>query len=118
MLRISRPKAYRREMETFNAQRSLESPGAHELKSGGQSVMDARESLAKRNRRDGHLCDHICADQWATAEDFTVEPASCCFARSGVDGLDWRDDSREGLSRSQLRHAGPIARDDADHGLS
>ncbi len=48
--------------------------------------MDARESLAKGNRRDGYLCDYICADQRATAEDSAFEPASCCFAWGGVDG--------------------------------
>ena len=91
---------------------------AQELKSSSRSVMDARESLAKRNRRDGYFCDHICADQWPTAEDFAIEPASCCFARGGVGGLDWRDDSRAGLSHGQLRHAGTIIRDDVDHGIS
>jgi hypothetical protein len=55
--------------------------------------MDARESLAKGNRRDGHLCDYVCADQWATAQDFAFEPASCCFVRSGIDGFDRRDDA-------------------------
>lgn len=80
--------------------------------------MDAREPLAKGDRCDGHLWDHICVAQWATAEDFAIKPASCCSARGGVDGLDWRDDSRAGLSRGQLRHAGPITRDDADHGIS
>src|SRR5262249_1767034 len=55
---------------------------AHELKSSRLSVMDARGLLAKGDRRDGHLWDHICADQWATAENSSFEPASSCFARS------------------------------------
>jgi hypothetical protein len=76
--------------------------------------MDARESLAKGNRRDGHLCDYVCADQWATAQDSAFEPASCCFARGGIDGFDRRNDAGARVSRSQLRHAGPFARNDAD----
>jgi len=80
--------------------------------------MDARESLEKGNRRDSHLWDHICADQWATAENSSFEPASSCFARSSIDGFNRRDDSRAGLPRGQLRHAGPVARDDADLGIS
>ena len=80
--------------------------------------MDARESLAKGNRRDGHLCDYVCADQWATAQDSAFESASCCFARCGIDGFDWRDDAGTRVSRGQLRHAGPVARDDAYLGVS
>ena len=78
--------------------------------------MDAGEPLAKGNPRDRHLWDHICADQRAT--DSSFEPASCCFARSGIDDFDWRDDAGARLSRSQLRHAGPVARHDADLGVS
>ena len=75
--------------------------------------MDARESLAKGSCRDSDLYNHICADQWATAENSSFEPASSCFARSSIDGFDRRDDSRAGLPRGQLRHAGPVAWDDA-----
>jgi Na+/H+ antiporter NhaD/arsenite permease-like protein len=32
--------------------------------------MDARESVAKGNRRDGYLCYYVCADQWATSSRF------------------------------------------------
>ena len=80
--------------------------------------MDARESLAKGNRRDGYLCYYVCADQWATAQDSAFESASCCFAWGGIDGFDWCDDAAARVSRSQLRHAGPIARDDADLSVS
>ena len=103
----------------FNAQRSPENHGAAgELKNATASGMDARESLAKGNRRDGHLCDYVCADQWATAQDSAFEPASCCFARGGIDGFDRRNDAGARVSRSQLRHVGPVARDDADLGIS
>ena len=66
------------------------------------SVMDARESLAKGNRRDGYLWDHVRADQRTTAEDSAIEPAGSRFARSGLDGRDRRDDSRTRVSRGQL----------------
>jgi len=55
--------------------------------------MDARESLAKGSCRDSDLWDHICADQWATAEDSSFEPASCRLAWTGVDGFNRRHDS-------------------------
>lgn len=80
--------------------------------------MDARESLAKGSRRNGDLCDHICVDQWATAEDPSFESACRSFARRGDDGFDRCNGSRAGLSLGQLRHAGPVARDDADLGIS
>jgi hypothetical protein len=54
--------------------------------------MPARESLAKRNHRDGYLWDHICADQCSPTEDSAVEQARRCFARSGVDDFDRGDD--------------------------
>ena len=54
----------------------------------------------------------------ATAEDSAVKPASCCFAGSSVDGFNWRDDSGTCVLRSQLRHAGLVARDDADRRIS
>src|SRR5438552_1581941 len=79
--------------------------------------MDAGESLAKRSCRYGHLRDHIRADQRATAKDPSLEPARSCFARSGVDGFHRRHDSGARVSRGQLRHAGPVARDDADIGV-
>src|SRR5215467_3267384 len=107
MLRICRCKVYRRETQTFNARRAR-----LRLKSDMPSAMDARESLAKGSCRNGHLWDHICADQRPTAEDPSVESPSCCFAWSGVDGCDRCDDSAAGLSSRQLRYAGPVARDD------
>ena len=80
--------------------------------------MDARESLAKGSCRDGDLWDHLCPDQRPTTEDSSFEPASCCFAWSGLDGFDRRDDSGAGLSRGQLRYAGPVTRDDDHLGIS
>ena len=82
--------------------------------------MDARESLAKRNHRSGYFCDHICADQWPIAEDFAVEPASCWFARGGVNGLDRRDDPHFAGSRTNVESAGPgddFRRQSYDHRL-
>ena len=76
--------------------------------------MDARESLAKRNHRDGDFWDHVRADQWSAAQNSAVESARGCFAGSGVDGFKRGDDARARIPRSQLRHAGSVARDDAD----
>ena len=80
--------------------------------------MEAGESLAKGSCRDGDLCGHLCVDQRTTAEDFAVEPAGFCPARSSVDDLDRSDDSRAGVSRGQLRYASSVARDDAYLGIS
>src|ERR1044072_239583 len=99
--------AYRRETGNVQCSRLARKRGAGgELKSSGLSVMDARESLAEGDRRDGDLWGHICADQWSTDEDSAIEPASCCFARSGVDGFNWRDDARARVPGGQLRYAG------------
>src|SRR5262245_26018509 len=54
--------------------------------------MDARDPLAKGSCRHGHLWDHVCADQWAAAENSAFEPPRRCFARSSVDGFERRDD--------------------------
>src|SRR5205823_12327717 len=116
MLRISRCKAYRRETETFNAQPKHFTLG--ELKSAVRSAMQARESLAKRNHRDGDLWDHLRAGQRSPTEDPAVEQARPCFARSGVNGFNRGDDTGARLPCNQLRHACSVARDDAGIGVS
>ncbi len=79
--------------------------------------MDVGESPVEGSCRNGHLRDHLRADQRATAKDPSLEPARRCFARSGVDGLHRRQDSGARVSLGQLRYAGPVARDDADIGV-
>src|SRR2546423_11652753 len=81
------------------------------------SVINARDSLAKGSRRYGDLRNHVRADQRATVEGPSLEPASCCFARSSIDGCDRSDDSRASLSRGQLRNLGSITGDDVNLGV-
>ena len=80
--------------------------------------MDASESLATGSCRNGHLRDHLRADQRATAKDPSLEPARRCFAWSGVDGLHRRHDSGARVSRGQLRYHRAATRDDAGVGVA
>src|SRR5260370_15299002 len=118
MLRISLAQkliAEKRKRSMFNAYPKHRA--WRELKSRRPSVMDDRESLAKGTRCVGDLRSHVRADQRASDEDSAVEPSRCGLARSGVDGFNRRNDARARVCCGQLRHAGLVARDDADRGV-
>src|SRR5215469_10812844 len=108
--------AEKRKRSTLKAE--PKTPREHRLKSGAPSGMDARESLAEGSCRNGDLRHYLRADQRSPAEDPAIEPTGRCLAGSGVDGFNRRHDPGARVSRGQLRHAGPVARHDADLGIS
>ena len=79
--------------------------------------MDACEPLGAGACRKRDLWDHLHSHQRTAAQNPAVESPRRCFAWCGVDGLDWRHDTRARLSRGELRHHRAVARDDAYLGL-
>ena len=79
--------------------------------------MDARESLAKRNHRDGDFWDYLRADQRSPAEDSAIESPRFCSARSSVDGFNRGDDAGARVPCNPLRQSVAVARDNADIGV-
>ncbi len=76
--------------------------------------MDALESLAKRNHRDGDFWDYLRADQRSPAEDSAIESPRFCSARSSVDGFNRGDDAGARVPCNPLRQSVAVARDNAD----